>query len=560
MARFSARFVVAVATLLLGGLNTYGQQDLGNGPEELLTEESSTDQEESDPLRSMQIEAVETKQADWIHWGDQPNKFSNWATHSNRLIPVYSFGITLSKYFGDQSVYRDKEKLKQLYSVLPRDTFDEEARYMDQTDIYRLQRDAFEAGKENIILFVIDGMDWNTTQAASIYKNQRVTYTKGYGEGLQFLDYRSPEYDHGYMVTGPYSRGAKFDVSSQIVSSAKEPTGGYSALQGGQKPWSRPADPSYLMGKSTSQGHPWTDSAASATSMTTGTKTYNGAINVDPEGGQLETIAHQLQKDGFAIGVVTSVPICHATPGSAYAHNVNRCDYQDISRDLLGLRSVSHRRDPLPGVDVLLGAGWGEIKKIDSKQGNNYVPGNKYLADADLKEVDVDNGGKYFVVERHEGENGGQSLADAALLAATDGNRLLGFFGAQRGHLPFQTADGNFNPTRGVKQAERYTKEDVSENPTLAEMSIAALDVLESRKKAGAKGFWLMIEGGDVDWANHNNNIDDAIGSVLSADEAFGKVVQWVEDNGGWNKTALILTADHGHMMVLDDPEALIEK
>ena len=148
--------------------------------------------------------------------------------------------------------------------------------------------------------------------------------------------------------------------------------------------------------------------------MTTGKKTYNSAVNIDPEGEQLETITHQLQEEGFAIGVVTSVPISHATPASAYAHNVSRNDYQDITRDLLGLRSVSHRRKPLPGVDVLLGCGWGEkVKNDKAKQGDNYVPGNKYLSAADLNDADVDHGGKYLVVERHEGENGAQSIADA---------------------------------------------------------------------------------------------------------------------------------------------------
>ena len=517
---------------------------------------------EDDFLRKMQIEAVESESADWIHWGDQKEKFSNWTQHSNRLIPVYTFGISIDKYRGKESVYRSEAKLKEIYGEVPRNTYNRDARYLDQTDIYRLQQDAYKSGKKNIILFVCDGMDWDSARAASIYKNQRVTYSKGQGRGLAFLDYKAPRSTFGYMVTSPYAKKAQFDVNSQVVSSVSEPSGGYSSSLGGKTPWSRPADPGYLLGKSASKGHAVTDSAASATSMTTGIKTFNGSINFDPDGKQLKTIAHQLQEDGFAIGVVSSVPFCHATPGATYAHNVNRNDYQDISRDMLGLRSASHRKDPLPGVDVLIGGGWGERHGDDKqKQGNNYAAGNKYLADADLKEIDVDNGGKYFVVQRHRGENGSQLLADAALLAATDGNRLFGFFGVKGGHLPFQTADGNFDPTRGVSRADRYTKSDLNENPTLADMSLAALEVLESRKQSEVnKGFWLMIESGDIDWANHNNNIDDAIGAVLSADEAFSKVVEWVEDNSNWDDTALILTSDHGHMMVLENPKSLIGK
>jgi alkaline phosphatase len=558
--------LVLLLVSVMSATSVFGQQD---AKQKLATDKKVAEKKpqkyqgnEADFLRKMQFEAVENKSADWIHWGDRKDKFSNWTNHSNRLIPVYTYGVSLKGYRGKESLYRSKDKLKKIYGVVPKDTYNRDARYLDQTDIYHLQQDAVKSGKKNIILIVCDGMDWQTTQAASIYKNQKVTYTRGQGEGLAFLDYRATQSSYGYMVTSPYAKSAKFDVNSQVVESVSDPSGGYSSALGGKTPWSEPADPSYLLGKSASKGHSYTDSASSATSMTTGKKTFNGSINVGPEGDQLTTIAHQLQEEGFAIGVVSSVPICHATPAAAYAHNVNRSDYQDISRDLLGLRSVAHRKEALQGVDVLIGGGWGEVKKNDTeKQGTNFVPGNPYLAQADLNEIDVDNGGDYFVVQRHAGENGAELLADAALLAATDGNRLFGFFGDSGGHLPFQTADGAYDPTRGISRADRYEKSDVSENPTLANIATAALEVLESRKQSGAnKGMWLMVESGDIDWANHNNNLDDAIGAVLSADEAFSEIVAWVEKNSNWEETALIMTADHGHMMVLDDLKALIDK
>jgi alkaline phosphatase len=88
----------------------------------------------------------------------------------------------------------------------------------------------------------------------------------------------------------------------------------------------------------------------------------------------------------------------------------------------------------------------------------------------------------------------------------------------------------------------------------LADFAIAALDVLADREKP----FWLMIESGDVDWANHSNNIDNSVGAVISGDEAFRAVTDWIERRGGWNDTALILTADHGHYLVIDKPEMLV--
>ena len=134
----------------------------------------------------------------------------------------------------------------------------------------------------------------------------------------------------------------------------------------------------------------------------------------------------------------------------------------------------------------------------------------------------------------------------------------------KKGHLPFQTADGRFNPTVSTGAslanltvpvaAEEYSPADIAENPTLSDMASAALTVLSARSYR----FWLMVEAGDVDWANHSNNLDDSIGAVLSGDAAFKTVTDWVEANGGWSDTAVLLTADHGHYLVLDKPDALV--
>jgi alkaline phosphatase len=298
--------------------------------------------------------------------------------------------------------------------------------------------------------------------------------------------------------------------------------------------------------------------------MTAGIKTYNDSVNVDPYGRQAETIAHKLQAQGWAIGVVTSVPISHATPSCTYSHNVHRDDYQDLTRDLLGLPSVSHPKEPLPGVDVLIGSGWRVKAKTDSGQGKNFEPGNKYLTAADLKAIDADQGGRYLVAKRTAGTSGAKVLASAAEKAIERRLRLFGFFGATGGHLPFRTADGHYDPTVSVKndskagpvpaERENYSPADLEENPTLADLATAALDVLSKR----AESFWLMIEAGDVDWANHANNIDNSIGAVISGDNAFRATVDWIENHGGWDQTALILTADHGHYLMLDEPQRLV--
>ncbi|MEX2141993.1 MAG: alkaline phosphatase [Pirellulales bacterium] len=517
-----------------------------------------------DHLRALQTDAVRTGKADWGHWGPHGLKYSEWLSHSNRLIPVYAFGMELNDVANENSAYRDADRLRALYGEVPRGTLNEAAEYFDQTDIFRLQWLATQRGKKRIILFVFDGMDWWTSYAAAIHNTGAVAYRQGRGAGLHFQDYRGAATDFGQMVNSPYADGAKIDVNRQRVLQLGDVRGGYDWQLAGGTSWSIGRDPLYIIAKSKSRKHAYTDSAASATSMTTGIKTYNDAINVDPSGRQAYTIAHQLQSRGWAIGVVTSVPISHATPACAYSHNVHRDDYQDLTRDLLGQPSISHPAEPLPGVDVLLGAGWGERVKTDTAQGENFVPGNKYLTADDLQASDVENGGRYLVAQRTEGKDGGELLAHAADRSIERKLRLFGFFGVKGGHLPFRTADGGYDPTISMKDEERvgpvpiaaeeYSEADVFENPTLTDMATTALEVLSKKSDR----FWLMIESGDVDWANHANNIDNSIGAVLSGDEAFHAITNWIENHGGWNDTVVILTADHGHYLVLDRPEMLL--
>jgi alkaline phosphatase len=512
-----------------------------------------------DRVRDLQSQAISEGKAQWGHWGVSPQRYAGWNNHSNRLIPVYTFGISLDAVGGEHSPYRDAEKLRRLYGRLPDDTLNPSAEYFDQTAVYELQRQAAATGKKQIVLVVFDGMDWQTTRAAAIYRGGQV-YDSGRGNGLSFQDYRGVPTDFGWFVTSPHNGGTTVDVDAQTVTNpGGTAPGGYNARLGGEAPWSRPAEPAYLIGKSLELKHVVTDSAASATSMTCGIKTYNDSINVSPSGEQAVPIARRLQAEGYAIGVVTSVPISHATPACAYANNVWRDDYQDLTRDLVGLPSVAHRGQALPGVDVLLGAGWGSTALVDPAQGGNFVPGNRYLTAHDLAAIDASGadavgGGRYVVAQRTPGKLGADVLADAAGRAAKDGGRLFGFFGCATGHLPFRTADGRYEPTAGARGAEKYTALDRVENPTLADMTRAALEVLADRPG----GFWLMIEAGDVDWANHDDNLDNSIGAVLSGDDALRALFDWIESRDAWQQTAVIVTSDHGHYLVLDQPEALL--
>ncbi|MDP7204855.1 MAG: alkaline phosphatase, partial [Pirellulaceae bacterium] len=408
-----------------------------------------------DPIRELQRAATEEGVATWGHWGARPDEWSEWKTHSNRLVPVYTFGTTLDHLGGENSPYRSPSQLSRIYGQVPTGTLNPEAEYFDQTNIHGIQADAVAAGKKYIILVIFDGMDWQTTQLAAIYRAGEVTYSKGRGAGLAFQDYDKAPTSFGYMVTTPHNDRTTIDVDKQIATLADvTPQGGYHPIQGGQTPWARPGELEYLEGMGERWKHVYTDSAASGSAMMSGIKTYNKAINTDRHGDGVEPISHRLQQRmGFSIGVVTSVPICHATPATAYAQNVTRDDYQDLARDMLGLPSASHPNGGLAGVDVLLGTGWGVEKEEDPAQGENYVPGNRYLTAADLETSNSEEGGRYVTVTREEGKDGSESLMDATERAMEGGGRLLGIFGAGAvyNHLPFRTADGNYDPVKGSR-------------------------------------------------------------------------------------------------------------
>jgi alkaline phosphatase len=166
---------------------------------------------------------------------------------------------------------------------------------------------------------------------------------------------------------------------------------------------------------------------------------------------------------------------------------------------------------------------------------------------------------------RTPNRRGADVLAEAAADAIARNLRLFGLFGAAEGHLPFQTANGDFDPAAGQLPTNdevdalrkkygstiRYTEADIAENPSLAEIATTAMDVLASKGQ-----FWLMVEAGDVDWASHANNIDNAIGAVRTGDAAVKAVFDWIERHDAWADSVVIVTSDHGHAFVLTEPEA----
>ena len=161
-----------------------------------------------------------------------------------------------------------------------------------------------------------------------------------------------------------------------------------------------------------------------------------------------------------------------------------------------------------------------------------------------------------MVAQTPPGARGAKVLGEAAARAASQGLRLFGLFGDKGlNHLPYRTADGRFDPAPDVSGlAETYTPEVLDEQPTLADMTRASLTVLTSRP---GRKFALFVEAGDVDFALHSNNLDTAVGAVYSGEDAVKVIIDWVETHSNWTDSAMIVTADHGHYLVIDDLDAI---
>jgi alkaline phosphatase len=539
-----------------------------------------------DSIRDMQNDYIAhrtDKVSRAYHFGSQGagDVFSNHTSHSNRLIPIYVFGkrADLGSVTGKSSRYRDAAKITELYGTLPANTLNPDAEYADQSDLFRVQKDAVARGAKHLFIVWFDGMDWETTQAAAIAKSGKV-YTEGKGSGLLFQDYTADgSAQYGYCVTSPTHDRNSVDVDQQRVTIPPGSTlGGYDARIAGPNPWTPGPHwvAGYLKGQSANDAdkagvirvggvlHAYTDSAPSAGEAATGVKSYNNSVNVTEDNRFISTLFQQLQDQGWKVGTATSVPFDHASPAAIYAHNVHRDDFQDIGRDMLGLRGITQEdgKDPKhPGLDVVLGAGAGHViadRGLKAQGLNVAARQNQYIADADKRAIDVEHGGKYVVVEKQAEANGAQLLRDAATKASSGGLRLFGMFGSKYDHLPYRTADGGYDPAKGILGvAEVYTESDRIENPTLADMTRAAIRVLSAKP---GQPFALFVEAGDVDFGLHDNNLDTAIGAVYSGEDAVKVIIDWVEKNSNWDESVLIVSADHGHYLVLDDPGSLAGK
>lgn len=291
------------------------------------------------------------------------------------------------------------------------------------------------------------------------------------------------------------------------------------SVSGGFSPDSVASDATYVSRKPT-------DSAASSTAFSTGVKTYDAGIGVDSLGLPLLTITEAAAFVGKSTGVITTVPFSHATPAGMAAHQLGRSSYARIAEEMVFYTKL----------DVILGGGHpqynpsGQLK--DPGAWDYDYSGGPATWEKLVSGTAVSMEGTPWTFTQTKGYI--DSLAQGKI--ATPKNLI--------GVMPvFETLQQRRATIAEVVDLEPYPGYSPKNTnvPTLSNMVLAGLRVLEQNPA----GFFVMIEGGAIDWASHSNMSARMIEETSDFLDAISAVREWVEDHGGWENNLVIVTSDH---------------
>ena len=223
-----------------------------------------------------------------------------------------------------------------------------------------------------------------------------------------------------------------------------------------------------------------TDSAAGATAFACGVKTYNGAIGVTPDTIPVKTILEEAEEYGLATGMVSTSSIVHATPASFIAHQKLRKMYEPIAADFLKTE-----------IDYFVG------------------------------------GGKAYFDNRDDGR------------VLSDELKAKGYFYSDYLEKEFHELDINFDKNFAYLTAYKEPLQLSQGREYLLAASQTAPLFLNNHSE---NGFFLMIEGSQIDWGGHANDSEYIITEMIEFDDAVGRILEFAEEDG---ETLVIVTADH---------------
>ncbi len=366
--------------------------------------------------------------------------------------------------------------------------------YIDNTDIAKVffaLTDEVPAAKtiKNVIYMISDGMGRNVMDATNFYEGTAQDY-ESFPVSLFMSTY------HGQ---GPLSE--------------KDNIENYFTSYNSNKAWT---DPDYVNIKPT-------DSAPAATAMGTGLKTYDGSININHQEKALKTLAEIAKDMGKAAGVISSVEFSHATPAAfGSAHNISRNNYIEIANEMLA-----------SNMEVIMGAGHPD-----------YNDNGELRENRDYKYVGGETTWNHLV----KGELNGWSFTDDknTIYSIANGENIPSklCFVARAGYTLQQGRNKGTNNPHQVLLEENEINTEV---PQLKDMTRAALNVLNKN----SNGFFIMIEGGAIDWACHANQKGRVIEEQMDFNRAVDAAIEWINQNSNWDETLLIITSDHecGYLM-----------
>ena len=236
-----------------------------------------------------------------------------------------------------------------------------------------------------------------------------------------------------------------------------------------------------------------TDSAAAGTCLATGKKTYNGALGLDPDSTELTTIAEELKAQGWGIGIMTTVAIDHATPAAFYAHVPKRSKYYDI-----GLQLAKSNFDFFGGAGFHHPQGKKDDKKINlyrNAERAGYTIAHGYDEATSLQKSATVN--KMIMVQADDDQG------------AKHGDNLI------------------------------YAIDRKDDDLTLRQIVSTAIPFLEQRHER----FFMMVEGGMIDYACHGDDAATAFGEVWDMDDAMMEAYAFYMTHP--DETLIVVTADH---------------
>lgn len=369
-------------------------------------------------------------------------------------------------------------------------------------------------GPKNIIFFIGDGMGFNHVLAANYF-------------------------EHGVASAQVYEQDDWFQGAVATYNAITRIEDGDTTYTTGYNPRLAWSSASYL-------NRDYTGSAEGATAFSTGRKTFATSIGLGPLGDTLVHISQAAKALGKSAGVVTTVPFSHATPAGFAAHVNTRHDYGLIAKYMLFNTRL----------DLIMGVGnpdYDNNGRAPEKRNARYIHSLELW-----EQLKANDGRTAFELEgktyRVQDSNGDGQPDAWTLIESRDEFQALA-----RGKTPTRVlgipkaySSAHYGRDHADNETQPFSQPFNDNVPNLEEMTLGALNMLSKNPN----GFFVMIEGGAIDWAGHDNLLGRLIEEQIDFNHAVQAAVEWVEKYSNWQETLIIVTSDHetGYLTGPDHP------